>query len=142
MPGEVHQDEGEREGELEVASSSSESPESELGSPPGVEVVRAIHPCEFQPPCQCEHVRVELNLVIPGEEYPRCFECAKPLRNQGFMTGGKLEGGSRDDGGGKDSGGTPRPAGRPVKESEEEKETGRDSRPPQTPQSLERDTDT
>ena len=43
-----------------------------------------FHPCELQPACQCDYVHVELILMVPEEEYPRCFECAKPLRARGL----------------------------------------------------------
>ena len=46
-------------------------------------VLVEMHPCEFQSPCRCERVDLDLILALPGEEYPRCFECAKPLRGLG-----------------------------------------------------------
>ena len=48
-----------------------------------VEIVE-IHPWELQPPCTCECVDLDLILLIPDEEYPRCFVCAKPLRGRGY----------------------------------------------------------
>ena len=41
-------------------------------------VVRVVHPCELDS-CSC-CPRTGLPFVwVPGEEKPRCFECAKPV---------------------------------------------------------------
>ena len=41
-------------------------------------VVRVVHPCELDN-CSCQ--RTALPFVwLPGEEKPRCFECAKPVQ--------------------------------------------------------------
>ena len=42
-------------------------------------VVRVVHPCELDS-CSC-CPRTGLPFVwVPGEEKPRCFECAKPVQ--------------------------------------------------------------
>ena len=69
--------------EAEGDSREDENVEDQAPDVPYTTVVQ-IHPCELQPPCRCERVDLDLIVKVPDEQYPRCFECLKPLRGLGY----------------------------------------------------------
>ena len=44
------------------------------------EEITLVHPCELDS-CSCNRAALPL-IRVPGEENPRCFECAKPVQEE------------------------------------------------------------
>ena len=54
------------------------------------DLIEAQLHCELQT-CSCKRINMNHAFRVPGEQLPRCYECAKPIRSHSLVTGERIE---------------------------------------------------